>query len=152
MRATLRACSPRTVRLDLVVPVTIERVTTWLAAYVRAWDTYDPDTIGDLFTEDATYHYHPFEEPVRGRLAIVASWLESKDRPGTYEGRYEPIAIDGDLAVAHGRSRYFKDASKAEQVREYDNLFLIRFDEQGRCQSIHEWYMGRRGQREPVPG
>ena len=152
MRATLRACSPRTVRLDLVVPVTIERVTTWFAAYVRAWETCDPDTIGDLFTEDATYQYHPFEEPVRGRLAIVASWLESKDRPGTYEGRYEPIAIDGDLAVAHGRSRYFKDASKAEQVREYDNLFLIRFDEQGRCQSIHEWYMGRRGQREPVPG
>jgi len=31
-------------------------------------------------------------------------------------------------------------------------LFQIRYDEQGRCQSIHEWYMGRSGQREPVPG
>jgi len=88
------------------VTLTKEIVAAWLRSYVRAWETYDPDAIGDLFTEDATYAYHPFEEPVRGRLAIVASWHESKDRPGTYEGRYEPVAIEGDLAVANGRSRY----------------------------------------------
>lgn len=132
------------------MPLTKETVAAWLAAYVRAWETYDPDTIGDLFAEDATYSYHPFEEPVRGRLAIVASWLHNQDAPGTYGGRYEPVAIEGDLAVANGRSRYFKDASKAELVREYDNLFLIQFDEQGRCRSIREWYMIRRGQKEPV--
>lgn len=132
------------------MPLTKERVAAWLAAYVRAWETYDPDAIGDLFTEDATYEYHPFEEAVRGRLAIVASWLENKDTPGTYHGRYEPIAIDGDLAVAHGRSRYFRDASKTELAREYDNLFLIRFDGDGRCRSIREWYMSPRGQREPA--
>ena len=126
--------------------LTKERAASWLAHYVQAWETYHPDAIGDLFTEDATYTYHPFEEPVRGRLAIVASWLENKDAPGTYEGRYEPIAIDGDLAVAHGRSRYFTDASKAELTREYDNIFLIEFDDRGRCRSIREWFMGRRGQ------
>ncbi|MDQ6714221.1 MAG: nuclear transport factor 2 family protein [Candidatus Dormibacteraeota bacterium] len=129
------------------MPLTKERVAAWLADYVRAWDTYDSETIGSLFTEDATYAYHPFEEPVRGRLAIVASWLENKDAPGTYDGHYDPIAIDGDLAVAHGRSRYFKDASRTELDREYDNLFLIRFDDEGRCQSIREWYMAPRGQK-----
>jgi ketosteroid isomerase-like protein len=132
------------------VPLTKEIVAAWLASYAQAWETYDPDAIGDLFTEDATYAYHPFEEPVRGRLAIVASWLESKDVPGTYEGHYEPVAIQGDLAVANGRSRYFTDASKAKLAREYDNLFLIRFDDHGRCRSIRERYMGRRGQKEPV--
>ena len=66
------------------------------------------------------------------------------------DGRYEPLAIDGDLAVAHGRSRYFRDASKTELAREYDNLFLIRFDGHGRCRSIREWYMSPRGQREPA--
>jgi len=129
------------------VPLTKERVTGWLAAYLRAWETYDPDAIGDLFAEDATYEYHPYEEPVRGRLAIVASWLEPKDAPGTYDGHYEPIAIDGDLAVAHGRTRYFKDASKAELDREFDNIFVIRFDDQGRCRSIREWWMSPHGQR-----
>jgi hypothetical protein len=86
--------------------------------------------VADLFGEDATYAYHPFDEPIRGRLAIVASWLEGKDPAGTYAGQYAPVAIDGNLAIANGRrrSRYFKDPLKAELVREYDNLFLIEFD------------------------
>ncbi len=116
---------------------------------MRGWETYDPDAVGDLFSEDSTYSYYPYDDPIRGRLAIVASWIDGKDPPGTYEARYEPVAIDGNLAVAHGRSRYFKDASKAELVREYDNLFLIEFDDHGRCRSFREWYMGRRGQKEP---
>jgi uncharacterized protein (TIGR02246 family) len=130
------------------VALTRETVAAWLRAYARAWETYDPDAVADLFSEDATYLYHPFDEPIRGRLAIAASWIEDKDPAGTYDGRYEPVAIDGNLAVAHGRSRYFNDASKTELVREYDNLFLIEFDDQGQCRFFREWYMGRRGQRE----
>jgi hypothetical protein len=132
------------------VALTKETVTAWLRAYVRAWETYDPDEVADLFTEDAAYAFHPFDEPIRGRLAIVASWLEGKDPAGTYEGRYEPVAIDGNIAVANGRSRYFKDASKVDLDREYDNLFLIEFDDHGRCRSFREWYMSPRGQTEPA--
>ncbi|MEA2635226.1 MAG: hypothetical protein QOH92_1993 [Chloroflexota bacterium] len=130
--------------------LTRETVAAWLRAYVRAWETYDPDTVADLFAEEATYAYHPFDEPIRGRLAIVASWLEGKDPTGTYEARYEPVAIDGNVAVAHGQSRYFKDASKVELVREYDNIFLIEFDDHGRCRSFREWYMRPPGQKEPA--
>jgi hypothetical protein len=129
--------------------LTRETATDWLRAYVRAWETYDPDAVADLFSEDAAYSYYPFDEPIRGRLAIVASWLEGKDPAGTYEARYEPVAIDGNLAVAQGRSRYFKDASKTELEREYDNVFLIEFDADGRCRSFREWYMRPRGQVEP---
>jgi ketosteroid isomerase-like protein len=129
------------------VPLTKQQVASWLANYVRAWETYDPDVIGALFAEDVVYEYHPFDEPVRGRLAVVTSWLEGKDTPGTYEGQYEPVAIDGDVAIAHGKTRYFKDASKAELDREFDNIFVLRFDEQGRCRSLREWYMTPRGQR-----
>ena len=129
--------------------LTRETAATWLRAYVRAWETYDPDAVADLFSDDATYSYFPFDEPIRGRLAIVASWLEGKDPAGTYEARYEPVAIDGNLAVAQGRSRYFRDSSKTELVREYDNVFLIEFDDEDRCRSFREWYMRPRGQIEP---
>ena len=129
--------------------LTKEAVAAWLRAYVRAWETYDPDAVAALFSEDATYSYYPFDEPVRGRLAIVASWLEGKDPAGTYAADYKPVAIDGNLGVAQGRSRYFKDASQAEVVREYDNIFLIEFDDHGRCRSFREWYMRPRGQKEP---
>ena len=61
-------------------------VQTWLDAYVEAWRTYDRDAIADLFNADASYAYHPYDaEPLRGRDAIVASWLEERDEPGSWE-------------------------------------------------------------------
>ena len=82
-------------------------VAEWLNAYVEAWKSYDPQAIGNLFAADATYSYNPFDdEAVRGRDAIVAHWLEYRDAPGTYDAHYEPIAVDGNIAVANGRTHY----------------------------------------------
>jgi hypothetical protein len=118
----------------------------WLKAYMKAWETYSPAAIGELFTDDATYSYHPYDEPVVGRQAIVDSWLKDQDAPGTFTANYEPIAIDGDVAVVNGRSTYFKDSSRRELTKEWDNLFVIQFDKDGRCRSFREWYVSRRGQ------
>jgi SnoaL-like domain len=117
-------------------------VTAWLDAYVRAWKTYDPQSIGDLFSENAIYYYTPFSEPLRGRSAIVTSWLEEPDTPGTYDGHYEPIAIEGNCAVTNGRSRYFKKDDSTLRTEWY-NIFVLRFDEDGRCFEYREWYMER---------
>jgi hypothetical protein len=121
-------------------------VVDWLKAYMHAWETYSPDAIGDLFTEDASYSFHPYDPPVIGRQAIVDAWLKDPDAPGTFEANYKPIAIDGDVAVVNGRSRYFKDSSRTEPTKEWDNLFVIEFDEVGRCRSFREWYVSPRGQ------
>ena len=121
-------------------------VVDWLRAYVRGWETYDPEAIGSLFSEDAIYSYHPYDEPVVGRQAIVESWLKDPDSPGTYEASYAPIAIDGNVAVVNGRSRYFSDSSRSRQTKEWDNVFVIEFDNYGRCRSFREWYVARRGQ------
>jgi ketosteroid isomerase-like protein len=127
------------------VDVSRETVTNWVAKYVKAWESYDPAEIGELFTEDATYQYHPFGDPIRGRDAIVASWLDTdrRDAAGTYEARYHPIAIDGDVAVVNGRTRYFSDSSQRELVRDFENIFVIRFDSAMRCRSFQEWYNRR---------
>jgi hypothetical protein len=119
--------------------VDTEAVAAWLDRYSQAWGTYDPAQIGALFSEDAVYCYDPFLEPVRGREAIVASWLENADEPGTYEGSYRPVLVAGDQAVARGYSRYFNPNGTVD--REFDNLFLLRFDPQGRCSEYREWYM-----------
>jgi hypothetical protein len=123
-------------------------VVDWLKAYTNAWETYSPGAIGDLFTDDAIYSYHPFDDPVVGREAIVESWLKDKDAPGTFIADYAPIAIDGNVAVVNGRSSYFKDSSRRELTKEWDNIFVIEFDGDGRCRSFREWYVARRGQAE----
>jgi hypothetical protein len=118
-----------------------ESVDAWLNAYVSAWKSYDPQAIGQLFGDDAVYRYSPFDEPVQGRDAIVASWLESPDPPGTYDAHYETALIAGDRAVTNGRSLYFADDGSVRA--EWDNVFLLRFDGDGRCIEYAEWYMQR---------
>ena len=121
-------------------------VVAWLKSYMHAWETYSHEAIGDLFTDDATYSFHPYDEPVAGRQAIVDAWLKDPDAPDTFSANYAPIAVDGDLAVINGRSTYFKDSSRTEMTKEWDNIFVIQFDKDGRCRSFREWYVARRGQ------
>ncbi|MGH3127455.1 MAG: YybH family protein [Gaiellaceae bacterium] len=121
-------------------------VDRWLARYVAAWHSYDPNEIGDLFAEDAVYRYHPWDEPtpshVRGRDAIVASWLEHKDPPGSWTAEYRPWLVHGDRVVVTGSSRYLAgDGTTVES--EYSNVFFLDFDGDGRCRAFAEVYMKR---------
>lgn len=123
-----------------------QHVQKWLDDYVVAWKSYDPAAIGALFSEDAGYRYNPYDEPVRGRDAIVANWLEDRDAPNTYSAQYQPVAVEGNTAVAQGRSLYFEADGKTV-LREFDNIFVLGFDDEGRCEDFCEWYMQPRGQR-----
>lgn len=42
--------------------------------YRRAWEHKDADLLLTLFTEDATYHENPFNEPLVGHDAIRKYW------------------------------------------------------------------------------
>ena len=125
-------------------------VADWLAAYVAAWKSYDREAIGALLSDDVKYRYHPYDEPVEGRQAVVESWLgegghagaSERDAEGTYDASYEPVAVDGDVAVATGSSTYTREpGGPIEKV--YDNCFVMRFDEDGRCREFTEWFMKR---------
>jgi ketosteroid isomerase-like protein len=125
-------------------------VARWLDDYVEAWKTYDRDRIAALFTEDVEYRYHPYDDPIRGRDAVVESWLgegdhegaSTRDPEGTYDAAYAPVAIDGDVAVATGSSTYFESpGGSVEKV--YDNCYVMRFDDSGRCREFTEWFIRR---------
>jgi len=120
-------------------------VERWLAGYVEAWRSYDPEAIGRLFAEDALYRYHPWDEPapshVRGRDAIVASWREDEDAPESWRAEYRPWLVHGDRAVAMGTSRYIAADGSVES--EYSNVFFLVFDHDGRCREFSEIYMKR---------
>jgi hypothetical protein len=115
----------------------------WLARYVDAWRLNDPIAIGDLFSPDVRYAFDPFGEAVVGRQAVVAAWLTDPDEPGSWEADYEVLAVDDDTYVAHGRTRYLTD-DRSTVDREFANVFVCRFDGDGRCREFTEWYMRRR--------
>jgi len=126
--------------------MTHDDVQSWLDRYVAAWKSYDVAEIGELFSADAEYRYHPEDEPVRGRAAIVEDWLNPggkparRDAPGTFEATYAPYAVD-DVAVAVGTTRYWTDATRATVARSYFNVYLLAFDDAGRCRSFTEYYV-----------
>ena len=129
--------------------MTHDDVQTWLDRYIAAWASYDPVAIGDLFTEDAVYRFHPSDVGFFGRDAIVRAWVEPagdanpRDEPGTWDAQYEPFSVAGDRAVAVGWSRFYADASKTAVTDVWDNAYLLEFGPDGRCRSFTEYFVDR---------
>ena len=116
-----------------------EGVQRWLDEYVAAWKSYDRDSIAALFSESARYRYHPWDERIESRAAIVDDWLSDRDEPESWSAAYEPYAVDGDAAVAVGKSTYENPDGSIRKV--YENCFLMRFDSAGRCREFTEFFM-----------
>jgi hypothetical protein len=111
----------------------LDRLTRWISAYVRAWNSNEPKEIGSLFAEGAIYRTAPFDPPWHGRDRIIENWLERRDDPGETSFRWQPVAITDEVAVVSGTTTY------PEQV--FSNLWVIRLDPDGRCREFTEWWM-----------
>jgi hypothetical protein len=113
----------------------------WIAGYERAWRTPDgPEldrALAALFAPQATYSTAPFEPPYQGLQAIARMWKAERkgpDEPFTMVA--EVVAADAEhdtgvlrLEVHYGQPR--------EQV--YRDLWIVRFDAEGRCEHFEEW-------------
>ena len=128
-----------------------EDVDRWLKDYIAAWKSYDRGQIEALFAEDISYRYHPEDDAIEGRTAVVESWLgegdhadaSTRDEPGTYDAAYRAVAVDGQVAVATGISSY-RESPGGPVVRVYDNCFVMHFDSEGRCREFTEWFIQRK--------
>jgi len=127
-----------------------ESAQAWLDRYIAAWKSYDPDEVAGLFSEDVRYRYYAHAPWIVGRHAVVASWLaedtaaqgSTRDEPGTYDARYTPVAVDGDVVVATGVTTY-TETPGGPVTQTFDNCFVMRFDEHGACREFTEYYTKR---------
>jgi hypothetical protein len=76
----------------------------------------------------------PTTSPSAAAEAIVANWLQEPDAARSWEASYAPLVIDGDRAVASGETVY-------TDGRRFSNLFVLRFDADGRCSEFVEWFI-----------
>jgi len=108
-------------------------VAAWIEAYERAWRSAGTAALAELFTADASYRMSPYEEPVRGLESIGALWERERTGPDEeFELSAEIVAVEGDTAVARLEVAY----ARGEQYRD---LWIVRFDEDGRCREFEEW-------------
>jgi hypothetical protein len=111
----------------------LDRLSTWIDRYVRAWNSNDESEISALFTEDAEYFTDPYTAPWSGRAAIVAKWLQHRDQPGETSFSWQPLVVEADLCIITGETHYPQQT--------FSNLWVIRLDAKGRCSHFTEWWM-----------
>jgi uncharacterized protein (TIGR02246 family) len=113
----------------------------WLERYQAAWASDDPQQIGALFTEDATYAPRPFGEEWKGRDAIVANWIELGDSAIPWQFKGEVVAVEGDTGVVRGLTTYAAHGNEPEEV--YSNIWVVRLSPDARARSFAEWWVQR---------
>jgi hypothetical protein len=110
-------------------------VQNWLGRYERAWRTDGTEPLRGLFVEDATYRMSPYEEPFVGLSGIAEMWEGERDRPDeVFTMASEILAVEGDTAVVRVEVTYGEPVT-----REYRDLWVIRFAEDGRAVAFEEW-------------
>ena len=108
-------------------------VAAWIEAYERAWRSAGTAPLAELFAAGASYRMSPYEEPVCGLEPIGALWERERAGPDEqFEMSWEIVAVEGDAAVA----RVEVDYASGEQYRD---LWIVRFDDAGRCREFEEW-------------
>lgn len=112
-----------------------ERLDSWMDRYVLAWSSNETEHIEDLFTTNAIYDPQTADGEWEGLTEIVSRWQEIDDSEDNWDFEWRPLVETDDLAVVTGRTRYF------EPPASYRNLFVIRFDDEGRCYDFTEWYI-----------
>ena len=109
-----------------------DSVMSWVAGYERGWRANDLAAVRTLFTDDARYARSPGDEPETGHAAIESFWLEP---PGTeFTMTADPVAVEGDRAVVRVEVQY-----TAPQRRQYLELWVLRFADDGRVADFEEW-------------
>jgi hypothetical protein len=113
----------------------------WIAGYERAWRTPDgPEldrALAALFAPRATYSTAPFQPAYRGLPAIAKMWTAERKGPDeSFSMTAEVVAADAehDVAVVRVEVQY---GEPREQL--YRDLWIVRFDAEGRCERFEEW-------------
>lgn len=109
-------------------------VADWIDGYERAWRTAGTTSVRDLFTDNATYSIGPYEPTETGVDAIASLWdRERVSADEQFTMVSDIVAVEGSTAVARVQVDYL---DTGEQFRD---LWIIRFDADGRCAAFEEW-------------
>ncbi len=66
---------------------------------------------------------------------LVEGWLSRRDEPGQTTFAWQPLAVTADVAIVTGTTTYRQPPAV------YSNLWVMRFDFDGRCREFTEWWM-----------
>ena len=112
-----------------------DQLRDWVASYERAWRTEGTDGLAQLFAPRARYRMGPYKEVHEGLDAISSLWERERERADeVFELESEVVAVEGDVGVVRAKVHYGDPLTQ-----EYRELWIVHFDDQGRCAEFEEW-------------
>ena len=111
---------------------------TWLEAYAGAWRAFDVEAAADLFAEDVAYSFDPFDEPRRGRDAVLAYWRSAFAGQRAVDLSVRLWAVDGPRA---GAEWWAVITPHEGETFTLSASLLLCFDGHGRCRELHEHWL-----------
>ena len=117
----------------------------WIEAYGRAWETGDENLMVSLFTEDANYRSSPFREPFRGHDEIRAYSHRNAGTQRDKRVRMGRPFVDGNRVAVEWWTTMV-DGGEAVTL---PGCLLLRFEADGRCSDLREYWHVEPGTREP---
>jgi hypothetical protein len=110
-------------------------VAAWVKGYERAWRQPGTDALAGLFSPAATYRGSPFAPVHRGLDAIAELWERERDGPDErFDLQFDVVAVTDPRAVVRLEVRY-----DPPDGQHYRDLWILAFDDDGRCVSFEEW-------------
>ena len=118
--------------------LTIHQFGHWLEMYGKASKENDPQASADLFALDANYYETPFDEPLMGRDAIYQYWNKGAQTLKDKESTYEILSVTDNLGMARWQAKF--TSIKSGNRMALDCVFLLEFDDDGKCRVFREWW------------
>ena len=124
-------------------------VNRWIRNYTKAWLKKDAKAIASLFTEDATYHSHPFRPMTHGRKSILDYTLGALDVGQVYEVRFGKPVVEGSRAAVE----YWTTMKEKVEDVTLAGCVMLRFAKSGLCKELHDYWVLQTGRLSaPSPG
>jgi len=118
--------------------LTMAELSAWLDAYGEAWESRDADKAANLFAADSTYQVTPYEETHKGQDGVRQYWegVTASQRNVVFE--YRTLSVTGNTGIAHWSASF--DVEPGDVHLELDGIFVLEFDEDGKCTRLREWW------------
>lgn len=123
-------------------------VRAWLDAYGRAWEQKDPGAAADLFADDATYRSNIYEQPHEGRDGVAMYWRDVTRTQEDVRVMVGTPFVDGDRVAAE----FWTTMRNAGTEITLAGCLLLRFDDDGLCTALREYWQIEPGRLIPPPG
>jgi hypothetical protein len=110
----------------------------WLELYLRRQEQRDATVVRELFAREGVYWWGPFNPPRRGVEAIYEHHRNALSHQTDIKYEYEILATTAQLGIA--RFRLTLNDQTPGEPNNYDGIFLVRLNDDGKCVLFEEWY------------